>query len=330
VTLVTLADPHTDFFAPPPSVTRLGLGFDPLRRGTVENIRRVMALRRALVSVRPDVTISFLTTTNILTILAVAGTGIPAVATARIARGHLPLGPFWTPLERLTYPLASRLVSVSAGVDAGYSWLSPARRAVILSPIAPEFERAPRRDHRAGATRRTIITAGRLVPQKGFDLLLPAFARIAGRWTDWDLVVLGEGPERAALEAQRRRLGLDARVAFPGAVEDVAARLGAADLFVSSSRFEGFSCAVIEALAVGLPVVATDCPGGTAEVVRHEENGLLLAPDDEEGLASAMERLVGDDEYRHRLGEAACRVREHLNVERVVPAWESLFGEILA
>ena len=137
-----------------------------------------------------------------------------------------------------------------------------------------------------GGAGRTFVGVGRLAVQKDFGLMIAAFARIAG--ADDRLVILGEGPERTRLEALAARLGVTDRVELPGHVAEVGPALAEADVFVLSSRYEGVPAAVLEALAAGAPIVATDCSVAMAELLEGGRLGRLTAPGDVEALAAAM------------------------------------------
>jgi glycosyltransferase involved in cell wall biosynthesis len=189
--------------------------------------------------------------------------------------------------------------------DVALGWgLDPERVSVLPNP-APDSPRLPSRDElRAdlGIDGRTLVFAGRLGPQKALGVALAALVDVS----DVALVVVGDGPERAALEARAAELGLDGRVKFLGSVpRDAVLRLfGAADASVLPSSWENFPHTVVESLAVGCPVIAT-AVGGVPEVVRDGENGLLVAPNDPSALSAAISRFFSDAGLRERLSAAA-------------------------
>jgi glycosyltransferase involved in cell wall biosynthesis len=189
--------------------------------------------------------------------------------------------------------------------DLVVSWGVPAERVDVLPNPAPDVAGVPGREEarRAlGLERPTLVFAGRLTAQKALPVALRAVAAVDGV----DLVVAGDGPERAAVEQEARDLGLNGRVRFVGPLPraGVLETLRAADAAVLSSSWENFPHAVVEALAVGTPVLGTDV-GGVAEVVTDGENGLLVPVGDDAALAAAIERYLGDEPLRERLRAAA-------------------------
>jgi glycosyltransferase involved in cell wall biosynthesis len=190
--------------------------------------------------------------------------------------------------------------------DVALGWgLDPSRISVLPNPAPPLPTLPPREELRArlDAPRGPLLAfAGRLTSQKALDDLLSALASVEGA----TLLLLGEGPEREALEREAARLGLTGRVRFlgGGVRDDVLRLFAAADAVVLSSAWENFPHTVVEALAVGTPVVAT-AVGGVPEVVVHEDNGLLVPPHDVAALGAALRRITGDDDLRARLAARA-------------------------
>jgi glycosyltransferase involved in cell wall biosynthesis len=225
------------------------------------------------------------------------------------------MGPVWSRLRALLYPIAFGLVTMTHGARDFFparmrkrSWVIP--NAAELPPL----KEARRSDQ--------LVTAvGRLVPQKGFDLLLESFAKIAHKHPEWILMIWGEGPDRAALEAQRDKLGLRDRVVMPGVSKSPGSWIETADIFVLSSRYEGWGIVLLEAMASGLPVTSFDCEFGPREMISDGIDGLIAPREDISGLAATLDRLMGDSELRDRLGAAARISTERFKTERVLAQW---------
>lgn len=176
----------------------------------------------------------------------------------------------------------------------------------------------------------TVVAAGRLSNQKGFDLLVDAFRPVAADHPRWRLDIHGRGPDEAALRARVHRHGIDRRVRLRGATADLDRAFDGASMFVLSSRFEGFGMVLVEAMARGLPVVSFDCPYGPAEIIRSPDEGVLVPPGDVAALAGAVSRLATDPARRRRLGAAARARAADFAPDGVARAWEDLFTRLLA
>jgi len=173
--------------------------------------------------------------------------------------------------------------------------------------------------------RRVVGTLTRLFEIKGNRFFVDAAARVAARYPDVVFLVVGEGPEREALVAQARRLGLgEERLVFAGYVSDVATALAAMDIAVVSSLQEGLSLVVLEAMAAGRPIVATEV-GGIPEILTHGETGLLVPPSDEAALAAAIDGLLADGDRAATLAQAALRESERHGLADNVRALEELY-----
>ena len=241
---------------------------------------------------RPDRIITFMEPANFPAILAsaVVGTLNRLVVSVRHNPNILPL-PRRLLIPRLyRFPLA--VVAVSDGVRRalGAMGLPGDRVTTIPNPVL--LPDSIRRAGTARAAGRFVLAAGRLIPAKGFDMLLNAFSRVQPRHLQ--LVVLGEGPERNDLLALARRLQISDRVYFPGAVSDILRWYRRAKCFVLSSRNEGWPNVLVEAMATGCPVVSFRCDYGPAEIVQDGTSGLLVAAGNVDALARAIERVVTD------------------------------------
>lgn len=287
------------------------------------NIVRIRALRRAIVDSRPEAVISFLDTTNVATLIATRGLGIPVIVEEHTDPAQKSLGGGWKRLRRALYPRADHVVVLSNNALAYFPLAIRKRASVIPNPIAIE----PPSGKIARGAGRTLIAMGRFGPEKGFDLLLDAFARIADRHPCWNLVIWGDGNLRIELENQRDRLGLAGRVSMPGRTQAPHDELRRADLFVMSSRREGFPMALGEAMACGLPAVSTDCPSGPRQIIRPGVDGLLVPPEDANALAAALDQVMGDDALRARLAAHAPEVLDRFGLEPVMARWDELLEQ---
>lgn len=325
VAVITLSGTNSDWYPLDPKVERMGLDLFAQAGGVSEavtnNLRRVWHLRRYLRQFRPDVVISFIEKTNILTLLACAGQGIPVIVSERADPREKPIEPVWHRLRRWTYAHADAIVVQSSSLQAWASTFAGDQIVhVVPNPIRPLVIKPAL----GKGESKTVIAMGRLTRQKGFDLLLAAFAQCRKQHPEWRLIILGEGEERQELEALSTRLGLHESVRFPGLLRAPEDELCRADLFVLSSRWEGFPNALLEAMACGLPVVATNCPTGPADIIRNGEDGVLVPPNDVGALATAMSHLMDDKIVRRELGSRAPEVLQRFNQENVMRIWEQL------
>jgi glycosyltransferase involved in cell wall biosynthesis len=290
------------------------------RSAISNNIRRLATLRRVIKEKSPDVLISFIDTTNSLTIMATRGLGIPVIISERTDPSRRSLGRFWGAIRDFTYPLADLIVFQSCGVR---DWFPPrvrARGVVIPNPVPRPPAVSLVLPKKSPALR--IVSMGRLSPVKGFDVLIQAFALASARTPHWHLDIWGQGPERPSLEELAGNLGMGEQIKFPGVTERPFDILRDADLFILSSHAEGFPNALAEAMACGLPVISTRFGGAADDMITDGLDGILVPPGNPEALAEAMVQLMTDPGKRARLGAQASRVVERFSMERVFGMWE--------
>lgn len=337
IAVVTLALKSDDFYELHPTVKRITLELardsENLFVGLLQNLRRVSALRRVLREIQPSIALGMTTAANVLLALAAWGLStVCAIGSERIHPPQCPVGPLWEGLRRLSY---GRLAAVTALTSESADWLNAhtgARRVPVIPNAAlwPLPMHAPRiiPESLCQSERLIVLAVGRASEQKQFGLLLEVFHSLANQHPNWDLVILGEGPQRPALRAQVRAAGLEKRIFLPGRVGNVGEWYKRADLYVMSSRFEGFPNTLVEAMAYGMPAVSFDCDTGPRDIIRHGIDGLLVPPGDVAGLTAALDRLMGDAALRKQFAERAVEVRERFSMERIAGMWEELFEEI--
>jgi len=295
--------------------------------------RSIRETRRLVAEWRPDVVLSFLTRANCAAILACRRGGSRCVVSERVnTTTHLGAGPRGRVLRAVVarlYPRADAVVAVSQGVADelrdGYG-VADGRLRVIPNPV--EIGSLQARAAEASAVPlpgRFLVNVGRLVPNKGGEVLLRAFAASG---FPGHLVMVGEGPERGRLMALARQLGIADRLHLPGYLENPHAVVARAEAWVSASRSEGFPNAMVEAMALGIPVIATDCRSGPREILTPDgaaEAGVLVPVDDVAAIAAAIDRL-GDAGQRQELSGRAARRAQAFRPDAVIAAYAEVLG----
>lgn len=336
ITVVTLAPICFDFYELDPEVSRLSLDLAGNSRnaahGVWQNFRRVRALRRTLRMCRPDVALGVMTAANVILAIAIFGLRIRAIGSEHAYPPKFPLSPTWEGLRRHVYGRLDALAVLTRQTACWFEAHTRARRVTVIPNAAPwplpvqEPKVSPGSVCRVG--RMVLLAVGRLSEEKGFEWLLESFRELVLRYPSWDLVILGEGPMRSTLERQVKTLQLEGRAFLPGRVGNLGEWYEHADLYVMSSRHEGFGNTLAEGLAHGLSAVSFDCDTGPRDIIRHEIDGLLATPEDVASLAAALDRLMGDADLRRKFAARAVEARERFSIEKIAKQWEALFDEI--
>lgn len=296
----------------------------PARGGTAlsRSWQRLAWLRRRLAHLAPQVVVSFIEVANVYALLAAPGQTPVIVSERTDPRRHRSPATYEV-LRRVLYRRAERLVVQGEELRGWATARVPPPRVVVLpnpvfpAPPAAPLPRAPQ-----------LVGVGRLSAEKGFDLFIQVFARLAPRFPPWQLVIYGEGPQRPGLERLAQQLHVGERVQLPGALPNPANFLAAQDIFVLPSRYEGFPNALAEAMARGVAVVAFDCPSGPRQLIRHGRDGVLVPAGDTQALEQALAHLMAEAEERRRLGEAAREVSQRFPAEEILASWEGLCRKV--
>ncbi|GGK47044.1 glycosyltransferase [Salinarimonas ramus] len=336
VELLTWDPQHATAFYPiPPEIVwhRVADGDPGVRAGLRRRLLRARRLRDLVRERRPDVVVAFQDGPFRALRAYLAGIDVPVVAAERNAPSrfdHLRRGRVERAIVFASFHAAAAVVVQSASYVSLYPRTLAGRIAVVPNPVAAaSAPREPVRDDRAVSRRRTLLSVGRLSYQKNHAVLVRAFARMAASHPEWDLVILGDGEERAHLERLVQDLGIAHRVALPGVRPDPERAYASADLFCLASRWEGFPNALAEAAAHGLASVAFSGCAGVDSIIAHERSGLLAPGNaDERSLAEALDRAMGAPELRERLGREAARVVEAYAPDAIFDRWLALLERI--
>ena len=296
------------------------------------NMSRIARLRSLLRRLQPDIVVAFMTEANVVALMASRGLPCRVVISERNQPNRPGLGLLHRLARRLSYPRAAAIVMQTEELAAWARARFRTQVHVIPNPVAldkgmsegPQLTKEP-----TGDTHR-IVSIGRLAEQKGFDILIESFASLAAKHPAWNLVIYGEGPQRPELTELIKRRQLEGRVALPGLTRDVAGVLSEADLFVLPSRFEGFPNALLEALSLRVPAIATQCPGGSADILAQGTYGKLVPADDIPALTEALETLMTKPEIRAGYAAKARGALRDYEIAKISGQWLKLFESIAA
>lgn len=304
--------------------------FDLGRRSKWDFPLLAIRLCRLIRKERPDAILSVLIHANILSWVAssLSNEKVSVIMSEHIAVEHYLRSSrrMAMMMTRKIYPRADRMIAVSQGVgrELVTHWGIPEEKiAVIHNPVDLDHIRKlgqESRETRLDPSGPVIVSVGRFTAQKGFTYLLRAFARLRSSMPA-TLVLVGDGEDRVQLQRLARELGIWNSVVWPGYDPNPYRWMSRANLFVLSSLYEGFGIVITEAMALGIPVVATDCPHGPAEILRGGRDGILVPPADDRLLAEAMVRVLTDSNVREELVASARQRVEAFSVDHAIEAY---------
>lgn len=315
-TIITIDDSEV-FYSLDPKVKVLPVG-KKTENKVFDKIGRYMAVRRLTRKENPDVVLSMPEEIGIYCLLALLGTGIPVYVSERNNPWVMPDVKITRFLRALMYPIAKGIIFQTEMAKSFFPKMIQKKSIVLPNPV--DCARIP--EHFTGEREKWIAAVGRLETQKNFPLLIRAFQIFSESHPDYQLRIFGEGTQRPELERLIVDLNLKQKVELPGRDAHVLEKIEKAAMFVLSSDYEGMPNVLIEAMCMGMPVIATDCPsGGPKTLVVDGENGLLVPVNDEESLAAAMNKLA-EMKYAAELASNAYEMRRKLTDESVFKDWD--------
>jgi glycosyltransferase involved in cell wall biosynthesis len=272
--------------------------------------------------------VSFTDVTNVTTLFASRDAPWDVVVCERTEPRQHNIGRAWSRLRQRAYGRARAIVVQTEDVRSwalAQGWDVPVYAIPNAAPVAGDAanpaELAEPAEH---WDRPAVLALGRLSPEKGMDMLVEAFASIAGVYGQWRLRIFGEGTQRNELESLSQRQGISEQLQLPGWTNQPLSVLRAGDVFVLPSRYEGFPNALLEAMASGLACIAFDCRSGPREIIRDGVDGLLVPAGDVRALAAAMSRLMSDADLRGRLGQRALEVTTRFSRAQFYERWDAV------
>jgi glycosyltransferase involved in cell wall biosynthesis len=297
-----------------------------LNNSRLHNFRiRFKTLRNIWKTYKPDIILSFLGKNNLM---AVATSMLLPVKTVVSVRGEPTMeyqGKLMSFLAKLLFRFADGVV-LQTKQSMKFFPKAVRKKSVIMSnPLNPEFL-----DRKYTGTRDDlIVTVGRLDDNKNQAMLIHAFARIATEFPNMKLVIYGDGECMSELEDLVRAKNLADRITLPGSITDVPEHICRARIFALTSNTEGMPNTIMEAMALGLAVVSTDCPcGGPAQLIEDGENGLLVPVGDAYALADAFRRILNDSSLEEKLRENALRITVNLAPDKVNKEWRDYLDNL--
>lgn len=302
----------------------VGIGKEEEGKGRISKMfLRLQRLRQFIKREKPDVLIAFAQKANYRTLIATIGMKQKVVACVRTD----PVGHYDSFIDgiciRFLFRRAAGFVFQTEGQRDFFPDFVKKRSVVILNPLNEKYIGLPSVD----SHEKEVVHSGRIVDFKNHELLIRAFARVHQKHPDYVLKCYGPDSGDGTLEKIEhciKELGAESYVKLMGASDELEKLLPKASVYAFSSDWEGLPNALLEAMAMGLPVVATDCPcGGPATIIQNGKNGILIPVRDEDALTEKINLLIEDRKLAGRLGENARRISEIANVQAVYEQWRN-------
>ena len=319
----------TSFYPLNNKVKRIALGIGNTRRKAtvIKTISRMIAIRRTVLSIKPDVLIAFMHSTFIPASIALIGTGVPVIASEHIVPEHYKDKIWEYILLHFSQFFVKRITVLSEAIKQTYTPFLRKKMIAIANPVH-SAEVSTYSGH--STHRKIILNVGRLTKQKDQETLVKAFAKLTPEYPEWNLRIIGEGELRHELNEIIHDHNLENIISLPGTISDIESEYQKAHIFALPSRYESFGLATAEAMAHGLPTIGfSNCPG-TNELIIHQENGLLVQGNENrvDSFTEGLKKLMDSSQLREKLGKSGLQTVKQYHPNIIIQKWENLINEI--
>lgn len=286
------------------------------------NIIEIKKLISTFNEEKPDVIISFIR--NVNCIIAAKIARVPIIISERNNPKYDPKSKVWRLARKLIYPLADGIVFQTEGAKSYFSKTIQNKSRIIRNPLESNM---PIKNN-FSESKKEIVTIGRLCNQKDQETLIRAFNEFHKIYNEYKLIIYGEGELRDQLNKLVESLDLSEFIEMPGSKRDIYEKIKDSDVFVLSSKYEGYPNSLIEAMAIGLPIISIDCEYGPDEIISNYENGILVQERDYKELAKELVKLISDSNLMERIGRNALKIRADLDKDIIVNQWIKYIFEV--
>ena len=311
-----------------PKVKIISLDEKRIKLTFIRNLKRIVNSSKIIKEEKPDIIISFLPVPSYRVLFLKRNIGnIPII----IADRNDPKREYKSFINKIAmkilYKKADGFVFQTMEQKEYFEKSIKENSRIIYNPIKDEFISD---DNGKIKKEKTIISVGRLTEQKNHKMLINAFSNIIKNFPDYTLKIYGEGNLEESLKKQITDLKLQDKVLLCGVSNNIKNELQKSEIFVLPSNYEGMPNVLIEAMAVGLPVISTDCPcGGPRELIQNGVNGILIPVNDEKSMQQSIELLIKNEDVASKIGNEAKKIKELLNSNKIVEQWEEYIEFII-
>ena len=298
-----------------------------IKNGVIRNIKRITMLKKIIKNFKPDIIISFLPEPSFRVLFIKTFCRIcPVIVSVRNDPKVEYKNLFNRIIMKILYPFADGFVFQTEEAQQYFSKKKKKKSVIIPNPLKEEF--VTRKKYK-GIRDKIIVNVGRLEEQKNHELLIDAYKDLENEIDGYKLIIYGEGTLREKLENKIKELDLEKKVILFGEVQNIPEKIEKASLFVLTSRFEGMPNALMEAMALGLPCIATDCPcGGVRKLIINKENGIVIKNNDLSELKNAIRYVINNPKNAEKLGIEAQKICVNMNPEKINGLWENYIQSI--